>query len=414
MIRSLSFGLLAIALGLCLSGCSEPKAPPAAAADGAKAAATPSCVGEAGCVGKPAPPTQGPTVSGDRVVFPDPTHLPGAITVTPAPLWDHRILTLSGRLVWNEDVTVRISTPFNGRVIEIRVHAGTPVKAGETLAILASPDFGVAQADLRKDESDLELAKQNLYRSKELFEHGAAARKQMEEAQAAYGRAEAEFEASRKRLQLYGQDTDSIDQRYVVRSPLPGVVVERAINPGQELRADPGAAPLFVVSDPTTLWVELAAHEEDADQLHPGMAMTLVPRQAPEHKIEGVIDQISDFVDPATRTVKVRGKVANPDRKFKAEMFVTAEVPLPGRQEALVAAKAVFLVGDRNYLFVADGPGTFHRQEVRIGAEEAGQIPVLTGIAPGTEIVTEGVLFLQGILTGGKGDKIRGTKAPTP
>jgi cobalt-zinc-cadmium efflux system membrane fusion protein len=52
------------------------------------------------------------------------------------------MLSMPGRLVWNEDKTVRVATPFAGRVMEILVQPGATVKAGQPLAMLTSPDFG--------------------------------------------------------------------------------------------------------------------------------------------------------------------------------------------------------------------------------------------------------------------------------
>ena len=71
---------------------------------------------------------------------------------------------LSGRLTWNDDVTVRIFTPFAGRVRKITADIGQAVEKNAPLVEVESPDFGQAQADARKAEGDLKLAARSLAR----------------------------------------------------------------------------------------------------------------------------------------------------------------------------------------------------------------------------------------------------------
>ena len=94
--------------------------------------------------------------------------------------------TLNGKLAWNEDKTVRIFTPLAGRVERILVQPGDKVQQGQTLAVIASPDFGQAQADARRAQGDYALAEQNLTRVKELHQNGVAAAKDLNAAEADY------------------------------------------------------------------------------------------------------------------------------------------------------------------------------------------------------------------------------------
>ena len=155
---------------------------------------------------------------------------------------------------WNEDRTVRIFTPFAGRVSSILVQPGDNVKQGQTLAVIASPDFGQAQAETRRAQGEFALAKQNLARMRDLHEHGVAAAKDLNAAEADFARAESECKRTEARLKLYGGGSE-IDQTYALKSPLAGVVVEKNINPGQELRPDQmtsNAPALFVITNPAS------------------------------------------------------------------------------------------------------------------------------------------------------------------
>ena len=92
---------------------------------------------------------------------------------------------------------------------------------------------------------------------------------------------------------------------------------------------------------------------------------------------------------------KVRGTVDNPQRRLKAEMFASVVLPGEDGTDISVPAAAVFLKGEKHYVFVQNSPGEFTRQEVTIGAEQAGRVLILNGLEAGQKVVTDGCIFLQ-------------------
>ena len=78
------------------------------------------------------------------------------------------------------------------------------------------------------------------------------------------------------------------DGSYVLRSPLPGIVVERNLNPGQEFRPDQSGAPLFVVTDPSSLWIQIDAGEADLAKLKKGEGLLIESKQYPGERFQGV------------------------------------------------------------------------------------------------------------------------------
>jgi cobalt-zinc-cadmium efflux system membrane fusion protein len=188
-----------------------------------------------------------------------------------------------------------------------------------------------------------------------------------------------------------------------------GIVVDKTINPGQEVRADQMLAnatnlfaPLFVVSDPTRLWVQIDAAETDLANLQAGQRIRVISKAYPDRVFSGEIANIGPALDPTTRSIRVRGQVANPDNLLKAEMYVTVDVVRDVAQVALagveIPSKAVFTIDRRSYLFVELSPGQFERREVQIGTEKDGKVPIRSGLAVGQRVVTEGALLLQAVL----------------
>jgi cobalt-zinc-cadmium efflux system membrane fusion protein len=360
----------------------------------------------AGCRQKESPDqSAAPKVNGDKITFPDGSPQLAALELAPAELKTPVSTQLAGRLTWNDDVTVRVFTPFAGRVRKVLADIGQKMGKNEPLAEVESPDFGQAQADARKAQGDLNLAEHNLSRLRELLAHGAAAQKDVEAAEDARIQAEAEQARAASKIAAYDASVDSPDEIFLLRTPLAGVVVDKNVTPGQEIRPDQMlanipevTAPLFIVSDPTHLWIQIDATEVDLPHLQPGREFTFVAHAFPDEIFTGRVDKVSAFIDPSTRTIKVRGSVDNARGLLKAEMFVNATIPDGEVANLSVPAAAVFLKGDKHFVFVQGKPGQFARQEVAIGPEQAGRVLIQNGLQAGQQVVADGCILLQQLM----------------
>ena len=115
----------------------------------------------------------------------------------------------------------------------------------------------------------------------------------LEQAEAEAARAQSELARAQARTSLYGSST-GVNQQLGVRSDVSGVVVERNLNPGQEVRTDNSGAPLFVVSDPRVLWVNIDAQEADAASLRLGAKVKLQVPSLAEQTFEATITAVTD------------------------------------------------------------------------------------------------------------------------
>jgi len=369
-------------------------------------------VGLAGC-GKEkketfAPPPD-PKVDGQKVVFMTDAPQLASISVQAAQPRTMAVTHVTGRLYWNGDTTVGVFTPVAGRVTAVRADLGQTITNGSPLAELDSPDFGQALANARTAVGNLAAADKAYSRSKELLAHGAAAEKDVEAAEAAYVAAVAERDRAEAVLANYGGSDKSTNSVYILRSPIGGVLVDKNINPGQELRADLMLAnapslyvPVFTVSDPTKLWLQLDVAESDLPALQPGQTLQISSRSFPGRVFEGVVDRIGATMDPGTRTIKIRGSVNNPDKLLKAEMYVLVDVvqaeSRAGEMGVEISSKALFMKGDDSFVFVEDAPGTYERKQVKVGIEKDSKVPIFEGVTAGQKVVVEGALLLQALV----------------
>ncbi len=368
---------------LVLTGCQEPAPPPAKA-----------------------PP---PILQGEQLRF-APNHpqlsLIGLVRATPA---QTITVDLPARMVWNEEHTQRIYPAFAGRVSAIQADVGQAVNAGSVLAQLASPDFGMAQADTAKARADARLSSKVLQRQRELFEAGIIARKDLDQAEADGARSLAEVQRAEARTQMYGgaREAASVNQALAISASIKGVVVERNLNPGQEVRPDQsgvGVPPLFVVTDPTTLWVQIDARESEVGTLRPGATFELIIPTLPGQKFEGRVTAAADYIDPTTRTIKVRGLVANPARLLKAEMLATARIQRNIGPGVLIPSRAVSLLGAKNTVLVQVETGVFEVREVQLSYQGPHESVVSQGVAAGEQVVSDNMLLLAREFRNAKND----------
>ena len=300
---------------------------------------------------------------------------------------------LPARLAWNEEKTQRVYPAFAGRVNRIVADLGQRVSAGQMLAELASPEFGAAQADTSRAQADAQLAQQAVQRQRELFAAGVVARKDLEQAEADAARTQAEVARAQARTRLYGSSA-GVNQMLGLRADMAGIVVERNLNPGQELRPDNVATPLFVVTDPASLWVQIDAQEADLRDLRPGAKVQLMVPVVSEQPFEATVRAVTDQIDPGTRTIKIRATVANPNRLLKSEMLAKVRYARAVGKSVEVPAASVFLRDKDHYVFVQTAPGVFAPRDVKVAYEGAQKVLIGEGLQPGEEVVVQNGLLL--------------------
>lgn len=317
--------------------------------------------------------------------------------------FEERIVT-GGRITFDDLRVAHVFSPVTGRVSRIVADLGAQVKKGGPLAEIESPDLASAFSDLLKANADLVAADHDVKRQRELAEVHAAAQSQLEQSEDNFGKARAEMERARlKTTLLHAKDGQSVLQSYVLRSPIAGKVVARNVTPGIEVQGMLSGAnisnELFTVGDIDEVWLLADLYESQLGKVRPGDKVELTTVAYPE-PFHGVVDFVSDMLDPTTRTSHLRCSVENPDRKLKPEMFVTAIVQLGERQAIAVPRTAVLKLSDQYVVFVQVGTTEsgllrFTVRPVKIGDDEGGFVEILEGLKAGDQLVTEGAILLS-------------------
>jgi cobalt-zinc-cadmium efflux system membrane fusion protein len=358
-------------------------------------------------------PNDVPNISENAVHFSANSSLKQNLITAPVISSQENIISFPARIAWDEDHTARITSPISGRLIDVLVQVGTPVKVNQALAHLSSPDMGSAQADMAKAMSDLAQAERNHARSKDLVEAGIIAGKDFEQAQTDLLGNRAEAKRAEVKLRSLGATYD-VDQKFTIRSPIPGVMVERNTNPGMEWRADQSSSPLFIVSDPTYLWCWIDAPEQAISSINKGTQVTLRSSAWPNETFNAQIEFIQDALDPVSHTLKVRAKLRNVDLKLKAEMYVTAQLSKMSNNTLDIPAKAVFLKESAKMVFVKSAEGVYTRKVIVPITSNDEWVSISSGLNKGDEVVLDGALFLEKLFEENKSQVSQNNEAVKP
>ena len=301
---------------------------------------------------------------------------------------------LQGAIVYNDDLTSKITTPISGRVTKIYVQIGDKVKIGQPLVMIDSPEFGQANADLIKSESDLILKRQGFERAKTLYEGEVIAKKEFENTEADLKQAEAEYQRALNRLKNYGA---SKNNNFMLSTKVNGIVTERQVNPGSEV--SPNSTSLFVVTDPKHLWVNIEVPEKDLDKIHLKQHLKIETNAYPNESFQATVTTISKVLNPDTRRVMVRCTLENLDEKLKPEMYAYAtpiddELTMPH-----VVNDAVITEGVKNFVFVERSPGEIEKRLVKISYQGHKEAYISEGLREGERVIVTSTLLLNSEFT---------------
>ncbi|WP_375394363.1 efflux RND transporter periplasmic adaptor subunit [uncultured Sphingomonas sp.] len=287
----------------------------------------------------------------------------------------------------------RILTPLAGRIVKLGVGLGDPVRAGQMLAELASPDLSSALADDARARSQLRLTSAARDRALGVKAIGGAADKDVQQAQADYAAAQAEATRASARLRQVGASAAVRGGGLALTAPSSGVVTDLAVAPGA-FWTDP-TAPLMTVSNISTVWVTANVAESDLGAIHTGQPVAIALTAYAGEPLTGHVRSIAPLLDPDTRRAKVRIAVSNPNGRLKPGMFASVTFVAPTGTAPSVPTTALLLKDDATTVYVEVAPWTFERRTVDTGAEQGGRTTITHGITVGQRVIAKGGVLLD-------------------
>lgn len=287
----------------------------------------------------------------------------------------------------------RILTPLAGRITQLGVHLGDRVSAGQTLAILTSPDLSSAQADDVRARAQLRLTSVARDRAVALKGIGGGADKDVQQAQADFAAAQAEAARAADRLRQLGAAAKMRGSGLALTAPASGIVTDLAAAPGA-FWTDPTAS-LMTVSDISTVWITANVTESNLATIHTGQTAAITLTAYPGESITGRVQSIAPLLDPDTRRTKVRIAIPNANGRLKPGMFASANFAAPAKGAPTVPTTALLLKDDATTVYAELRPWTFERRVVETGAEQSGRTVITRGVGVGERVIAKGGVLLD-------------------
>ncbi len=366
--KNLGFGLLAISMAslLALGGCGK---------------------GQGDVSAQEAPPPQQIVPGVDVTLFAveHPEQYP---IVTAARYEAPSQLVANGVVLPDISRSVPVVTLASGRVVDIRARLGDTVQKDQVLLRVRSDDVAGGFDAYRKAVSDELLARKQLNRTKDLYEHGAMAEQDLETAQDNEDDAKTTLDTATEHLKLLGNDPDKPNGVVEILAPITGVITDQEVTIAASVQSYSSPNP-FTISDLTVVWILCDVFENDMANVHLGEPADIRLTAYPDRVLKGKISNIGSILDPNIRTAKIRIEVPNPGLMMRPGMFATATL-FSNEKHAYtsVPASAILHLHDRDWVFIPT-QGKFRRTEVTSGAQLPNQSQeILTGLQPGQQVLS--------------------------
>src|ERR1017187_8067801 len=320
---------------------------------------------------------------------------PGQFPLTPAQI--RKVsdeVHVNGVIAPDVNRSVPVVSLAGGRVVDIKAKLGDSVQKGQILLLINSPDLSAAFSDYQKFKADEVLAQKQLDRAKLLYDKGAIALADLENAEDVHAKATADLNATIQRVHVLGSDVNNPSPLLPLRAPISGTIIDQQITGGTGVRSLDNQQALFTIADLSVVWVLCDVYQDMLPRVHVG-DIAEINLNGYAEKFPGKVINISQVLDPATRTAKVRIELPNPHGIMRAGMFVTATFRASQLVERVVVpASAVVHLHDKDWVFLPAGQNQFRRAAVQLGAQEKdGAQQVMSGLKAGDQVVTNGLQF---------------------
>ncbi|HAV55959.1 MAG TPA: efflux RND transporter periplasmic adaptor subunit [Aequorivita sp.] len=290
---------------------------------------------------------------------------------------DGNAMTLSGKIMPNEEANAVQASYFEGRIEKLNVNfTGEEVRKGQLLATIYAPSLVAAQQELLTAAS-------------------------MKESQPAL------YQAVRNKLKLWKLSESQINQiessgkvreNFPISATVSGTVSQKMAEEGDYVKQ---GQPILKVSNLSTVWAMFDAYENQISQLKEGQKITVTTNAYPNKEFEATVSFIDPILNTKSRTVSVRATLNNKEDILKPGMFVTAKVETSKENATqspiTVPATAVLWTGERSLVYVKTNPNEpiFEMREVTLGTKNGDVYTIVDGLKNGEEVVTNGTFTVD-------------------
>jgi cobalt-zinc-cadmium efflux system membrane fusion protein len=301
-------------------------------------------------------------------------------------------LQLPGEIAFNEDKTAHVVPRVGGVVESVAVSLGQQVTKGQVLAVINSSSVSDQRSELQAAQKRLQLTRATYEREKQLFEQRISPQQDVQQAEQAMRESEIAVANARQKLNAIGASADSSAlNRFELRAPFNGVIVEKHIALGEQVREDVN---VFTISDLRSVWAQINVPASSLPQVRIGENVT-IKTTAFEQTAVGKVAYVGALIGEQTRTAQARVVVDNPQTAWRPGLFVNVEVAA-GETDApvTVTADAVQTMEGKSIVFVRTASG-FAPVPIELGRSDGKRTEVKSGLKAGAQYATSGAFVIK-------------------
>lgn len=281
-----------------------------------------------------------------------------------------KLVRLNGKAEISPSHINSVSSIMGGHIKSINVINGSHFSKGQVLAVVEDPQFIQLQQDYLVTKAQLEAARMNFNRQKDLNTSKASSDKTLQTAQADYSTLNATLKGLEEKLRIIGisakgLSTGNIRSKINIYAPFSGFVSKILVNNGQYINP---ADTLFELINPTGLLLELKVFENDINDVKVGQEILVYNNQNPDLKSNAKIVSLVPSIENGGSATAI-AKLSTTNTEFVKGMYINAEVNISSRYTQGLPNDAVVAFENKNYVFED------------LGKSKYKMIPVVTGIS---------------------------------
>lgn len=329
-----------------------------------------------------------------------------------------RRLVVPGLVTPDSDRVARVAAKVIGTVAEMRKRLGDTVEKGEIVATLDSREVADAKSEYFAATVNLDLQKTLFEREQQLWDKRISAEQQYLRARNTFTEAQLRVELASQKLQALGLTEGEIAaldrrtsavrtasasaaapvstsgmQRYALRAPLAGRVVERKVDLGAPVGGEGQEKELYVIADLSSVWIELSVPTGDLPTIREGQEVAISSGSGAPSK--GRIVFVSPILNQETRSARVIASVENKDLAWRPGSYVTAQVTVAEETVDLRLPRAALqTIAGEQVVFVRNDAG-FEKREVALGKTDDASAEVVFGLDPGDRVAVANSFLLK-------------------
>ncbi len=271
------------------------------------------------------------------------------------------------------DESVQITSEIAGRITEIPLSEGAPVKAGDVMVRL---DSALANAEVADAQARYNLAQGNLGRANSLAVSGNVTERARDEASTNAETTRAALELAKVRL-----------DKHTIRAPFNGIAGIRKVSPGAYVEAGDAIVNLEKID---TLKIDFKLPELYLAQVRTGQTVEIAVDALPGRTFTGTIYAIDPHIDINGRALNIRARLENPDLVLRPGLFARIRVKGQVKRNALVVPEAAIVPRGEDKIVYLVSNGQAIEVKVELGNRNNGMVEVLDGLSEDAMVVTAG------------------------